>query len=323
MTDHAKEPEQEFKCDDTESTAINEKSLYRHRTGPETFRPVLICLGGPAKGQRKSLHKPQIVIGRSTSVDWALNDPTASRMHTKIEYENYDKPTEMPCCYIEDLGSRNGTEVNGRQIDARIQLEEHDRLLIGSSLIGFFVRDEGELRHDESLYESATRDVLTGLDNRRQLLAHMKHHLARTGRLGIQLSFLLLDLDHFKEVNDQHGHDVGDEALCHVANILKQGCRESDLVARWGGEEFAICLPDTGNDEALTLAERLRKSVASSELGVGSKTLRFTISIGGASYRKGDDSISIFQRADRMLYKAKNAGRNCVEFNDETVDLKP
>jgi len=301
----------------TESTQIKAAKPQAGRFGPEVFRPVLICLAGPLRGQRRSLANGSLVIGRSGSVDWRLNDSAASRRHAMIEYENADCPTEMPRCYVSDLGSRNGTELNGEVITGRTELRERDRVLVGSTVIGFFVRDEAELKHDESLYESATRDVLTGLDNRRQLLNYMRHHLARAERQRTRFAFLLADLDHFKGINDQYGHDVGDEALRHVAGLLRRSCRESDVVARWGGEEFALCLPDTPGDAALMLAERIRESIAMSELMIGSRTIRLTVSLGGTVYIAGDDGDSVFQRADRALYRAKNAGRNRVEFTEE------
>lgn len=303
-----------------ESTSAGRRASDRF--GPEAFRPVLICLSGPLRGQRRALDQPEVVIGRSSQADWRLNDSSASRLHARITYENHDQAGAMPSCTIEDLGSRNGTELNGELVSGRVPLRERDRILVGGTIIGFFVRDEAELRYDESLYESATRDILTGLDNRRQFASYMRHHLSRANRHGLRLAFMLLDLDHFKSVNDKHGHDAGDEALKHLAKILRANVRDSDLVARWGGEEFAICLPDTDIDRAIALAERIRHSVESNPCVVeGVGEIPLTTSIGGAGFRSGDSVDSLFQRADRMLYKAKDGGRNRCEFNDETLDL--
>lgn len=282
-----------------------------------SFRPVLICLTGSQRGQRHSLTSPQLIIGRSSSAGWMLEDTAASRQHARIEYENCDEPREMPRCYITDLSSRNGTQINGRDITGRTPIRERDRILVGSTVIGFFIRDEGELRHDESLYLSATSDVLTGLDNRRQLRIHLRHQLARVRRHYRPITFLLIDLDHFKSINDQHGHDVGDEALSHIAQILRNACREGDLVARWGGEEFAVCLPDTEIVEGSRLAERLRQAIEEHPLESNRNTLRLTASIGVTSYRPGDNADTMFQRADQMLYRAKENGRNRVESDDD------
>jgi len=305
--------------EDSESTQIAGVTDQSGGAGsPRMFRPVLICLSGPLRGQRKSITASETIIGRSSSADWQIDDTAASRHHARIDYENWTEPHEMPRCFVEDLGSRNGVELNGRPIKRREQLRERDRVLVGSTLVGFFVRDEDELRHDDSLYISATRDMLTGLDNRRQLREHLRHHLARAERYDFPISFLLLDLDHFKGVNDKFGHDVGDEALCHVAEVLKRGCRDSDLVARWGGEEFAICLPDTPMEHAEALAERLRRQIECGEFLADGVRVPLSASIGGASFRKGDDADTLFQRADQMLYRAKNRGRNRVVFATET-----
>ncbi|MDK2972724.1 MAG: diguanylate cyclase [Candidatus Sumerlaeota bacterium] len=310
----------------TESTTLN--NLLRPASGvfeSRLFRPVLICLTGSQRGQRRSLTGATIVIGRSMGCEWQLEDTAASRQHVRIEYENFKSSSEMPRCFITDMGSRNGTQVNGHEINGRTPLRERDRILIGSTVIGFFVRDEGELRHDESLYLSATSDVLTGLDNRRQLRVHLRHQLARARRQYRPVSFLLLDLDHFKNINDQFGHDVGDEALRHIAQVLRNGVREGDLVARWGGEEFAICLPETDIREGAMLADRIRHSIEITPLEVDGHEVRMTTSIGVTAYRPGDGADSLFQRADHMLYQAKEKGRNRVEIDagDEEIHLDP
>ncbi|MBI5153919.1 GGDEF domain-containing protein [Candidatus Poribacteria bacterium] len=289
---------------------------------PEEFRPVLICLAGPGRGQRHALAGTDTVIGRSGSANWRIEDTSISRRHTRITYENAGNPREMPRCFLEDLGSRNGTELNGKLIAGRVELKERDRILVGSTVVGFFIRDDAELKHDESLYESATRDVLTGLFNRRQLLIHVKHYLARAQRHRGRLTFMLMDLDHFKLINDKYGHDVGDEALRHVAELLCRGIRESDILARWGGEEFALLLPDTGPEESIALAERIRSNIAKSELLVGSQIVRLTVSVGGTAFQLGDDEEGLFHRADQMLYAAKRGGRNRTEFSDETGDSR-
>jgi diguanylate cyclase (GGDEF)-like protein len=297
----------------TESTMSN--NVLKPSSGvfeSRVFRPVLICLTGSQRGQRRSLTGPSLIIGRSMGCEWQLEDTASSRQHVRIEYENFKSSSEMPRCFITDLGSRNGTQVNGHEITGRTPLRERDRILIGSTVIGFFVRDEGELRHDESLYLSATSDVLTGLDNRRQLRVHLRHQLARARRQYRPVSFLLLDLDHFKVINDQFGHDVGDEALRHVAQLLRNGLREGDLVARWGGEEFAICLPETDVAEASMLAERLRVAIEKNPLAIEGSSIGMTTSIGVTTFRPGDGADSLFQRADHMLYRAKEQGRNCV-----------
>lgn len=288
-------------------------------TRPRQFHPVLICLSGNQRGERRSVRAREMVLGRGTRSDWQIADGAASRSHVLIEYENIDTPEEFPVCYAKDLGSRNGTQINGRDLDDRVRLNERDRLLIGSTMVGFFIRDDAEFKHDESLYISATSDPLTRLDNRRQLRLHMRHHVARARRKDAPLCFLLLDLDHFKTINDRYGHDVGDTVLVHIAGILRGTCREQDLIARWGGEEFALCLPDTKLDEAQVLGERLRKRIEETPLVSESLTISLTTSIGGTCFLEGDDEDTVFQRADQMLYRAKRTGRNRCCYTDRPV----
>ncbi|MDX2175804.1 MAG: GGDEF domain-containing protein [Candidatus Sumerlaeia bacterium] len=306
----------------TESGALSSvRSGSSGAFGPSIFRPVLIGIAGPSRGAHIPLTKLTTVIGRGGNADFRISDTGCSRAHARITYENHDRANLVPRCFIEDLGSRNGTEINGRRISNQtVRLQERDRITIGRTVLGYFLRDEAELRHEESLYESATRDSLTGLDNRRQLLALLRSHLARAQRARVPLSFLLIDADYFKRVNDTYGHDCGDEALKFLARILRVTCRDSDLVARWGGEEFAVALPDTRIDDAIRLAERVRSTMESSDLVLGNKTIRLTASIGVAEFRSGDTVDTLFRRSDEQLYRAKDLGRNRVCYDD--ADLK-
>jgi len=166
----------------------------------------------------------------------------------------------------------------------------------------------------------ATHDELTGLYNRRHLLEEMERELHAAIRYKVPFSLLLIDLDHFKAVNDTHGHAAGDAVLKHVAAILKDGARASDVVGRWGGEEFLVMLPHCNIDDTLRAANKWLKSVRSDSIPIGSdKAIYVTFSAGIAMLNDGDASGSIdavvddlLARADERLYAAKDAGRNCV-----------
>jgi diguanylate cyclase (GGDEF)-like protein len=293
------------------------------RPRDEEFRPVLICLSGELRGQRKALVSREMVIGRSSSADWHIDDGITSRTHALIVYDNHDDPGAMPRCYVEDLGSRNGTELNGKPIEGKTRLVERDRLLVGSTVIGFFVRDSEELQNEMSLYHSATRDPLTGLENRRQMVANLKGMMAKTSLGQRTLAFLLLDLDLFKQVNDTHGHDVGDEALKHVASIIRQTVREVDKTARWGGEEFAVIMPNVTASTAVRVAENLRRTIQAQPLMTSQGSVELTISIGVTLLVDNDSIESFFQRADQLLYKAKELGRNRVEADGASSTPSP
>lgn len=152
-------------------------------------------------------------------------------------------------------------------------------------------------------------DKLTQINNRLKLDEVLQYELSRSARYGTNLSVLILDIDHFKEVNDNFGHLAGDLVLTELAGILKFCVRESDTVGRWGGEEFLVILPQTSLESALTVAEKIRASVEKMEIP---NVEHITCSIGAASFHKGDDCNNLLSRADMALYHAKNGGRNRV-----------
>lgn len=279
---------------------------------PEAFWPVLIAMNGSHRGIRYKLVNRETIIGRSRDADFLISDNGISRKHFRIIYENHDRAAETPVCYLEDLDSRNGTQVNARPIAGVVRLAERDRIIVGRTILGFFFRDEEELLQDEHLYESATRDPLTGLDNRRQLISHLRHYIGLAHRNQSQLCFALMDLDFFKKVNDNYGHSTGDEALKHFASILSGCVRDSDLVARWGGEEFAACLPESSLRGAQTFAERVRRELEGKPLVHNGAVISMTVSIGIAQCHPEDTMETIFDRADQCLYQGKHLGKNRV-----------
>ena len=162
------------------------------------------------------------------------------------------------------------------------------------------------------LEREARTDPLTGCANRRSFLELAARELARARRHDEPLAVLMVDLDHFKGINDRHGHQMGDVALQQLVQVCQATLREEDTIGRLGGEEFGILLPETGRALALEVAERLRQAVAQIELPMpGKRPLRFTASIGVATLAREDTGIgAILSRADRALYEAKSTGRN-------------
>ncbi|MGQ7273593.1 GGDEF domain-containing protein [Marinobacter sp. V034] len=160
--------------------------------------------------------------------------------------------------------------------------------------------------------QAARTDELTGLPNRRDMHLQLNNELARYQRSGRHFSAVLIDLDHFKRINDEFGHDAGDQALQEFADLLRGACRESDTASRWGGEEFLILLPDTSLLQALTLTERLRSEVEEHDFIYHSKRLPVTISAGVCSITQSDSINGLLRLADKNLYDAKEAGRNRI-----------
>jgi diguanylate cyclase (GGDEF)-like protein len=167
-----------------------------------------------------------------------------------------------------------------------------------------------ELRHQ------ASTDALTGASNRRSLMERLKIEFERVQRHPeLHCSLLAIDLDHFKQINDRHGHAAGDAVLRHVTELMRQDTRQVDVVARSGGEEFTLLLPDTGIEAALALAERLRKRLEATPAPWGEHGIVVTASIGVSAVVDVDISPDdALARADQALYKAKDAGRNLVRF---------
>jgi diguanylate cyclase (GGDEF)-like protein len=166
----------------------------------------------------------------------------------------------------------------------------------------------------DELEHQAFTDSLTGLANRRNFMDSAEIELARARRFGNTNAVLLLDIDHFKAVNDKYGHKAGDTALEALADTLRNRLREVDIIGRIGGEEFAVLLPETDMKMASQAAERLRQAVEEREITVGNNLpLHLTVSIGIASPAKPSEKIEeILRLADSALYAAKNSGRNCV-----------
>lgn len=172
-------------------------------------------------------------------------------------------------------------------------------------------------RDREARYQRlASVDALTGLMNRRRFFAVAGHELVRSRRYGSPLSVILVDLDHFKRINDEHGHLIGDRALAHAARILASEIRDVDTIARYGGEEFAILLPMTGTSGAKEVAERCARQLGDARLQVdGIAPLRVTASMGVASTEANDETLEdVLQAADAALYRAKQNGRDRVEI---------
>lgn len=189
---------------------------------------------------------------------------------------------------------------------------------------GFFVivSDVTELKETQikleervdDLYAMATTDSLTGLSNRRDLLEKVQFEMELSRRLDLQVSFLMLDIDHFKRINDTFGHDAGDAVLRRLGLLLRETLRTVDHAGRLGGEEFGVLLTATGPEEAYAVAERIRKEVMELAVAHGGETMRFTISI-GVSYLVAAQPLSLeemIKKADTALYAAKNSGRNRV-----------
>ena len=284
-----------------ELTAIPKDSELRKR-------PCLTVLTGTSTGQLFKLPRGEANIGRSTEAVVRISDDGVSRHHARLRLET-DKQ------WVEDLGSRNGTYVNGTKIEERTALRDGDKIQVGrTTVLRFAYHDEIDESFHENLMSSALRDPLTRLFNKRYFLDRLDSELKFARRHETSLSLLMLDLDHFKAINDTHGHLAGDAVLIKLAEVLTKAVRNEDVVARFGGEEIAIVLRAIPLDPALHLADRLRKLVEQTVTPFGGLELRATASIGAAGYptTRAETIEQLIEAADKALYRAKDLGRNRV-----------
>ncbi len=272
------------------------------------FKPCLTVLTGGASGQLFKVLKGVAVIGRAPSVEVKLEDDGISRSHARLR-------AETNRAWIEDMGSRNGTFVNGSKISTPTELREGDKIQVGrGTVLRFGFHDDLDESFHENLMSSALRDGLTKLFNKRYLMDRLDSELKFAQRHQTALTLLMLDLDHFKKINDSHGHLAGDMILSAVSAALLRAVRNEDVVARFGGEEIAIVLRAIGLEAASHMAERLRKVVEQSEVGIDGKKVRATVSIGiaGFPHTQAKTVEELIEAADKALYRAKAEGRNRV-----------
>jgi two-component system, cell cycle response regulator len=276
-------------------------------TGAIRDRALLLRMDGVLAGQVHALGAKRFRIGRHAKNDLRVEDTGVSRFHACIDRED-DRHV------IEDLDSRNGTRVNGSAV-ARTRLVEGDWIQLGPR-VGFrySLADASQEELLKRLFESSTRDPLTGVYNRKHFDERLAAEIAYALRHAADVALLLFDIDHFKRVNDQHGHQSGDAVLRHVTAVAARRLRTEDVLARFGGEEFAIVLRGTTELGAGLVAERLRAQVAVLPAVVEGKPIPVTISAGCASLEccRDQSAEELIAAADRRLYRAKHAGRNRV-----------
>jgi diguanylate cyclase (GGDEF)-like protein len=273
---------------------------------PRRAKACLIVLTGDSIGRIYRLEKSSIVIGRAADCDIVLTDAGVSRKHARL----IQSPSRR--VVLEDLGSRNGSFVNGEPCSGH-SLNDGDRIQIGSiTILKFSYQDELEDKLSRQLYESAVRDALTDAYNKRFFIEELGRAVSYARRRNEPLSIIVLDVDHFKRLNDTHGHLAGDAVLKQLAARLMATLRHEEVMCRIGGEEFAVIARGTNEKSAAVLAERLRTIAEETTVPYQATEIRATISLGFdtlGAHRTGEELV---EAADRALYAAKRAGRNCV-----------
>jgi two-component system, cell cycle response regulator len=283
---------------------------------PAERRPVLVALGGELLATPIPLERAKVTLGRALDADVRLNDAKASRLHACISTD-VDSPSGGTVFRITDLGSTNGTLVNGRAI-SEVVLNHGDKILIGDQLFRFELLDEIDRAFQQEIQRLLGHDELTGLLTSKSFFTELRREAARAEASAQPFCVLMMDLDHFKAVNDSYGHLVGNRTLQDVGVIIKAALRSGDVAARFGGEEFAAFLLDADYLQGLVAAERVRRGIEQSLFvaaasGADPRAPRFhlTVSIGVACYPDdARDPIRLVELADSALYRAKRNGRN-------------
>ncbi|HEV8245734.1 MAG TPA: GGDEF domain-containing protein [Polyangiaceae bacterium] len=271
--------------------------------------PTLTVLSGADIGRIQRVDQARLVIGRIAACDMRLRDGGVSRRHAVITREGKSGLA------IEDLSSTNGTLVNGAPSRA-CSLTDGDRIQLGATtLLEFAFLDESENRLRAQLYAGAMRDVLTHSYNRRFFEEELLRSFSHALRHHVPLSVLIIDIDHFKAVNDTFGHQAGDSVIREIASRCRTTIRNEDVLARIGGEEFGIIARSTTAENAGVLAERLRKCIASVAVAHDQHRIAVTASLGVAELDPALHAgpAALMADADRALYEAKDLGRDRVQ----------
>ncbi|HKC61553.1 MAG TPA: GGDEF domain-containing protein [Myxococcales bacterium] len=269
----------------------------------------MLVLTGTRFGELYKLPTGRVVrIGRGEEADIRLDDEGISRLHCSLE-------SRGPEAVLRDLGSQNGTYVGGERTHEKV-LSDGDRVQIGAATtFKVAYADEVEVNYQRRLAEIALRDPLTGVYNRRHFGERLTSEFAASRRYSRPLSLVLLDVDHLNRVNEAHGRPAGDEVLRGVAQVLQGVIRGADVVARVGGDEFAILLRETELLGAQTLAERLRQSIEEMRTHFEGKeiavTATFGIAVDAPSHkRENEQPRHLVDHAERAMERQKELGIN-------------
>lgn len=295
--------------DDTsthDKTVVTVIAPIKQGGGSGDDEACLVVIYGHELGKKYRLGDDSIIIGRSSKSDIRIDEESVSRNHCRI------KRTGNKSVTIRDLGSTNGTYVNDRQTD-EVVLRDGDLIKVGRSIFKFLSGGNIENAYHEEIYRLMTVDGLTQVFNKRYFLESLEREISRSRRYGRDLSLIMFDIDHFKQINDAYGHLAGDAVLKQLCQVVGGKIRREDLLCRYGGEEFSILLPEIDNFNARLTAEKIRRLVERTAFTFEETRIPVTISLGVSTIQAEPiDPDAFIKLADEQLYLAKNTGRNRV-----------
>ncbi len=299
-------------ADVSEATMIVDSNMLKQAQAKQQQQSrdqaYLIVISGPHVGKMFKVDQSEATVGRSSKADMYVNDVGISRKHARLVAYGND-------VFVEDMESANGTYLNGDRVKRRVQLEDGDKITLGSTtILKFTYHDRLDETFQKQMFDAALRDGLTGAYNKNFLLNHLNTELAFALRHGTPLSVIMFDVDHFKPVNDTYGHLAGDAILKRLAEISISTLRTDDIFARYGGEEFTIVSRGTTQERAAIIAERLRQIINKTDFIFDGQHIPITVSLGvaGLPDTPAQTTDDLIGAADAALYQAKNSGRNRV-----------
>jgi two-component system cell cycle response regulator len=256
-------------------------------------------------GRRVPIGGP-VTIGRHPGNVLVLEQDEVSRRHAEVFVRE-------GLAYVRDLGSRNGTQVNDVDLQGAARpLVDGDRITVGTTILKF-IQSDTENQFHEVIYRLKVEDALTRIHNKRYLMEFLERELSRASRHHSPLSLVIYDLDHFKKINDTHGHLAGDLVLRESAAVVKPLIRKEECYARYGGEEFCLVQPEMPLGGAAQVAEKIRAAIEGARFIWDGVQIPVTVSLGVAQLPEGmTDPAELIRIADERLYKAKHGGRNRV-----------
>ena len=299
-----------------DSTDELNKTIFDQSTSNVKVRPRhphLVLFIGADSGKRFQLKPGKTTIGRDPVADITIDDEWASRIHAIIDWTD-------DVIRIKDNGSTNGIHVDYRKVESAV-LSQGAPVQIGHSVMKIDFKDEAEIRLENDLLRNACIDGLTGISNRQHFMKRAAEEYSYARRNGMPVGLIMIDIDRFKQVNDTHGHQMGDSVLNNFAGVISRLKRKEDIFARYGGEEFVL-IP-CGHihlDEVFGFCERIRKSIEISEFRFGDTCIPITASFGFHTRKITEDEKieplikDMIKKADQALYNAKEKGRNCTEY---------
>ncbi len=268
----------------------------------------LVQVYGKGVGRRLKLDGDVLTLGRGDTNDVVLDHDNVSRFHAELH-------TKREHHSIVDKGSTNGTFVNDRRVKKEHLLNSGDLIKIGGSIFKFISGTDIEGLYFEEIYRMTIIDGLTEINNKRYLMEFLEREMARCQRFKRPMSLIMFDVDHFKKINDTHGHIAGDYVLKRLASLVNEKIRREELFARYGGEEFCVVMPESQVEQAVVFAEKMRELVQEADFSFDSQRMEVTVSLGvGQMQETQHTPLDLIQYVDHALYAAKRGGRNRVEL---------